>query len=60
MEFVERWKDKAWNEKEDRDNIFFWDQQKKEYLEENPTHAEMFAELETVPSDDEEGTMKIV
>ena len=25
----------------------FWDQKKKVYLEENPTHAEMFTELES-------------
>ena len=44
VEFMERWKNKKWNEKEDRDDIAFWEQQKVEYLEENPTHLGIFAE----------------
>jgi hypothetical protein len=38
-EFLERWKKDAWSKKEDRDDVAFWEQQKKEYLEMNPTHA---------------------
>eukprot|EP00956_Cyclotella_meneghiniana_P014696 scaffold22128_cov73-Cyclotella_meneghiniana.AAC.3 len=37
-EFMERWKNKSWSEEEDRDDIEFWEEQKKEYLEQNPTH----------------------
>ena len=37
-------KKKAWKAEEDRDDIAVWDQQKKEYLAENPTHSEMFEE----------------
>ena len=46
LEFLDRWRKKAWSEKEDRDDIAFWEQQKKEYLEVNPTHRQMIAELE--------------
>ena len=49
-EFVERWKNKMWDENEDRDDIEFWEQQKMEYLQDNPTHAEIFGDL----IDDEE------
>ena len=44
---MRRKKDKDWIEKEDWDDIMFWDQQKKVYLEDNPIHAEMFTELES-------------
>ena len=37
---------KAWSDKEDRDDIAFWEQQKKEYLQLNPTHHQMIAEFE--------------
>ena len=37
--------------------MVFWDQQKKEYLDENPTHTGIFDELEAEASDNEEGTM---
>ena len=33
FEFLDRWKRKAWSDKEDRDDIAFWEQQKKEYLQ---------------------------
>ena len=45
---------KEWTEKEDRDDIAFWEQQKVEYLEENPTHLGIFAEV----VDGEEDGMK--
>ena len=41
-EFIERWKSKNWNEKEDSDDIAFWDQQQEEYLEHLPNHVGMF------------------
>jgi hypothetical protein len=31
-EFLERWKKDAWSEKEDRDDVAFWEQQKKVQL----------------------------
>ena len=34
------------SDKEDRDDIAFWEQQKKEYLQLNPTHHQMIAEFE--------------
>ena len=46
FEFLDRWKRKAWSDKEDRDDIAFWEQQKKEYLQLNPTHHQMIAEME--------------
>ena len=48
FEFLDRWKRKAWSDKEDRDDIAFWEpeQQKKEYLQLNPTHHQMIAEFE--------------
>ena len=45
MVFLERWKKDAWSKKEDRDDVVFWEQQKKEYLEMNPTHALAIAEM---------------
>ena len=33
-------------QKEDRDDIAFWEQQKKECLQLNPTHHQMIAEME--------------
>ena len=39
----------------------FWDQQKKVYLEDNPTHAEMFTELESkLVNKDEEGAINLI
>ena len=46
FEFLDCWKRKAWSDKEDRDDIAFWEQQKKEYLQLNPTHHQMIAEFE--------------
>ena len=43
-----------WNEKEDRYDIVFWNQQKEEYLQENLTHTNMFAELESEANCNEE------
>ena len=46
---LDRWKRKAWSDnKEDRDDIAFWEQQKKEYLQVqvNPRHHQMIAEME--------------
>ena len=43
-EFLNRTKKKAWKEEEDRDDIAFWEQQKEEYLAENPKHSELFGE----------------
>ena len=58
---MRRKKDKDWNEKEDRDDIMFWEQQEKVYLEENPTHAEMFTELESeLRNKDEEVSMNLI
>ena len=60
-EFMRRKKDKDWNEKKDRDDILFWDQHKKVYLEENPTHPEMFTELESeLGNKDKEGAMNLI
>jgi hypothetical protein len=52
-EFLERWKN-AWSEKEDRDNVAFWEQQKKEYLKVNLTYALAIAEMD---QDFEEASM---
>ena len=58
---MRRKKDKYWNEKEDRDDIMFWDQQKKVYLEDNPTHTEMFTELESeLGNNGEESAMNLI
>ena len=43
-EFLERRKNKSWSEEEDRDDLEFWNQQKNEYLQQNPTHTLMFDE----------------
>ena len=37
-----RWRKKQFSEKEDRDDIEFWEQQKQEYLDINPTHDGLF------------------
>ena len=59
-EVMRRWKNNAWNEKEGRNDALFWDHQKKQYLEENPTHAQMFAEFEAeAENEDEDGTIDI-
>ena len=54
-EFMERWKNKSWSEEEeeDRDDIEFWEQQKKEYLEQNPTHILAIAEMEANDEEDD-------
>jgi len=46
VEFIEQWKKNSWSESKDRDDLAFWEQQKKEYLELNPGHAGVIAELE--------------
>mmetsp|Transcript_32462 Transcript_32462/g.58682 ORF Transcript_32462/g.58682 Transcript_32462/m.58682 type:complete len:296 (+) Transcript_32462:133-1020(+) len=46
-EFMERHKKGKWNAKEDRDDLAFWESQKREYLQQNPNHRGMFEELET-------------
>ena len=50
---MERWKNKSWSEEEDRDDIEFWEQQKKEYLEQNPTHILAIAEMEANDEEDD-------
>ncbi len=45
MEFLERWKKDACSDKEERDDVEFWEQQKKEYFKINPTHALAIAEM---------------
>jgi len=52
-EFMERWKNKSWSEEEDRDDIEFWEQQKKEYLEQNPTHILSIGEMEANDEEDD-------
>ena len=42
QEFMMRWRNKQFSEKEDRDDIEFWEQQKQEYLDINPTHDGLF------------------
>ena len=44
---MERHKKRKWNAKEDRDDLAFWERQKREYLQQNPNHRGMFEELET-------------
>ena len=53
-EFIERFKKNAWSNEEDRDGIEFWEQQKLEYLEENPTHKDLFEEDENESDEDGE------
>jgi hypothetical protein len=43
--YLERWKKDAGSDKEDRDDVEFWEQQKKVHLEINPTHALAIAEM---------------
>ena len=45
-EFLKRWKHKSWSKEEDRDDVEFWNQQKVEYLKQNPSHAGMFDDLD--------------
>ena len=42
QEFMMRWRNKQFSEKEDRDHIEFWEQQKQEYLDINPTHDGLY------------------
>eukprot|EP00956_Cyclotella_meneghiniana_P006419 scaffold8419_cov22-Cyclotella_meneghiniana.AAC.2 len=51
-QFMERWKNKSRSEEADRDDDEFWEQQKEEYLQQNPTHALAIAEMEA--NDDED------
>ena len=43
-EYTERRLKKLCSEDDDQDDIDFWDQQKEEYLKENPSHTNLFAE----------------
>ena len=52
VEYLEMWKQDAWSDKEDRDDVEFWEQQQKEYLEFNPTHALAIAEMKANEEDD--------
>ena len=45
-ELMNRCNNDLFSEKEDREIIEFWDKQKEEYLEINPTHTEMFTETD--------------
>ena len=43
-EFLRRWNTKSWSEDDDRDDFEFWEQQKSEYLKQNPSHGALFDE----------------
>ena len=43
---MERWKNKSWSAEEDRDDVEFWEQQKEEFLQDNPTYILAVAALE--------------
>ena len=47
LEFLRRWKSKKFGEKEDRDDLEFWEQEKNIFLEEFPQHDGIFDGLET-------------
>ena len=51
-EFMNRWRNKAWSAEEDRDDVEFWEQQKTEFLQENPTYLLAMAEMEEDEEDD--------
>ena len=53
-EFLERWRKKLWSNDDDCDDVAFWDQQKEEYLNENPSHEAMFAGEEEDDNNGEE------
>ena len=57
VEFMERWKRHAWSDKEDRDDVEFWVNQRKEYLEENPTHVQFLSELDDTETEIEVAQM---
>ena len=46
QEFMHRMSNDLFSEEEDRDDLEFWETQKKEYLEMNPTHTGMFTETD--------------
>ena len=54
LEFLRRWKSKQFGEKEDRDDLEFWEQEKNIFLQEFPQHDGIFVSLET----DESGLKK--
>ena len=54
------WKQDAWSDKEDRDDVEFWEQQQKEYLEFNPTHALAIAEMKANEEDDQTVELQLV
>eukprot|EP00956_Cyclotella_meneghiniana_P023141 scaffold44550_cov54-Cyclotella_meneghiniana.AAC.16 len=53
-EFLERLSKKLWSNDDDHGDVAFWDQQKEEYLNENPCHEAIFAGEE---EDDNDGDM---
>ena len=53
-EFIRRWNNKLFNKDEDRDDIEFWEQQKKEYLQMNPHDSELFEVTEFESTDEYE------
>ena len=52
-QFMERWKNKSRSEEADCDDVEFWEQQKEEYLQQNPTHALAIAEMEANDEEDD-------
>ena len=46
IKFMERQKNKAWSKEQDRNDVEFWEQQKEEFLQKNPTHLLVLAEME--------------
>ena len=54
-QYMERQQKKLWSEDDDWDNIKFWEQhQKEKYLKENPSHANLFVDLEGEDADDDD------
>ena len=49
---MERWHKKAWSKEEDRDDVEFWEQQKEEFLQQNPAYVLPVAEMEGDEEDD--------
>ena len=45
-EFIKRYSKKEWSDKQNQDDLAFWDQQKSEYLKENPTHVALLEGLD--------------
>ena len=53
FEFMERWKNKKWNKKEDRYDFTFSEQQKVEHLEENSSPLGIFSDSEVLNLEEE-------